>query len=135
MGAAGQGLGFISVFMFGGPSTWTDMPLAATELMGFPSVRARIPLEKFTQCCLGGSVIAASTSANTPIVFAQYSLDGTTWNALGTSISLAAAGTFRTAWADVAVIAKDQDVFVRAMGSGGDGVQDPTLANVWLGLR
>lgn len=112
-------------------STWTNQPLAATELFNTSSKRQKVDTTSFTDVRLALRVQGSSGSANTPKCYAQSSTDDTTYTTIATDVSLATAGVFASVW--VAMPAGAQaDVIWRIECSGGDGVADPALGTVSL---
>lgn len=115
--------------------TWTNMPAAATELFGVVHRRARIDLTYASQIRLMARV--STLGYSTSILYAQYSTDESAWVTLTTNslaIGGGSAGTRVTAWENIPTGAL-ADVFVRIMGSGGDGVVDPILGTIQLQVR
>lgn len=114
-----------------GNVTWTNMPAATTELFGNVHRRVKKDFTDVDQIRLGCRVsTAGSTGA---LIQAQYSTDDTNWNTLTTNtLSVATpTGTKVTAWEAIPVNARG-DVFVRIIGSGGDGAADPVLGTIYL---
>jgi len=107
------------------------MPAATTELFGNVHRRVKKDFTDVDQIRLGCRVsTAGSTGA---LIQAQYSTDDTNWNTLTTNtLSVATpTGTKVTAWEAIPVNARG-DVFVRIIGSGGDGAADPVLGTIYL---
>lgn len=106
------------------------MPLAATELFGNVHRRAKKDFTDVDKVRLVARVSTAGVAA--AVIQAQYSTDESAWSNLTTNtIGLNTTGTKATAWESIPVGARG-DVFVRVIGSGGDGAADPILGNVYL---
>lgn len=115
--------------------TWTNMPAAATELWGTTSARTKVDLTYVTQARIVCQVRISGVAG--AVLTVEYSTDGTTWTEIsaGTaSIDLGAITTVATAWFNIPAGAK-ADVFLRVMGSSGDGVADPSIGNLALQVR
>lgn len=101
-----------------------------------------VDLTDFTEYRLCARVVTASASPNSPRLYAQYHTSFTTTVAthspLGASgdvaLSLAAAGSVKTAWTAIVAGAK-ADVFVTVMQNGGNASADPALGNVEVQFR
>lgn len=118
-----------------GNITWSNMPLAATELFGTTHRRVKIDLTYASQIRLMARVSTIGTTNS--IIYAEYSTDESAWSTLtanNLAIGGGSAGTRVTAWENVPSGAL-ADVFVRIMGSGGDGAADPILGSVHLQVR
>ncbi len=120
------------------PSTsataWSNMPAAVTEVFGTTTRRVKVDLSRFTQFrieCAQGAVSASSAKLRL-----QYAFDAraTTWYDLenGSTIAdlaLASASPPPVAagsWGQIHANAR-ADVFVRVVGTGGDGAKDPSF--------
>lgn len=113
-----------------GNVTWTNMPAAATELFGNVHRRVKKDFTDVDKIRLCARVSTAGVSGS--IIQAQYSTDESAWNTLTTNtIALNSTGTKVTAWEAIPAGA-EADVFVRIIGSGGDGAGDPVLGNIYL---
>lgn len=133
---AGPGLHFTSIEMYGTHAQWADMPAAATEFLAIPC-RKRIRTEGYAQAMSSVEVIGAGAAG--AVLRSEYTLDLTGasgWAALvGENMSIAASGVVVTNWVTLPTAAKDREVLVRIMGESGDGVADPSVARIWIGLR
>lgn len=126
----------------GTADTWTNMPVAVTEYLGFTLHRSRMDLAGATQMRVVAHVSAAG-SANAKLR-AQYSTDdGSTWSYLngtagggsGPSLAINVTGTLASAWASLHANAQIESALVRLVGLDGDGVADPAFGNVHLETR
>ena len=109
--------------------TWTNMPAAATEFTGLP--RTKYDLTNADECriVLDIGVVGAGT------LTIQYSTDQATWvNLSPASPAISALNVLVSAWAAVPAGAR-ADVFLRVLGTGGDGVFDPQFRLVQLQVR
>lgn len=120
-----------SLLVNSGNVTWTNMPLASTELFGNVHRRVKKDFTDVDKIRLVARVSTAGVAAAG--IQAQYSTDESTWLTLtANTLSLATpTGTKATAWEDLPAGARG-DVFVRIIGSGGDGAADPILGNIYL---
>ncbi len=117
--------------MVGGNTTWTNMPNAVTEFPNTP--RTRYDLTNADEVRIVTTVGVVGTA--TAVLRFQYSTDQAAWNDLTSTVgSLNSTGCKAGAWAAVPVGAKS-DVFIRIVGSGGDGALDPQFRNVELQVR
>lgn len=115
-----------------GNITWTNMPLAATELFGNVHRRTKVDLTDVDKCRL---LVRVSTQGSTnAILTCQYSLDETNWSTLCPTVAINTTGTKAGNWDLIPVEAK-ADVFIRIIGSGGDGAADPILGNIGLEIK
>lgn len=91
---------------------------------------------RFNRVRLNSYVATASASANTPIIFMQYSTNsGSTWTTIGSGtgtevISLSTTGAKATSWMTLPAGAIGTDVYFRLAMQGGDGVADPVVRGV-----
>jgi hypothetical protein len=117
-----------------GNVTWSNQPSAATELFGNVHRRTKADLTNSTQVRLVARV--STIGAADAIIYAEYSTDENSWSALGNTLAIGggSAGTRAATWLDVPGGAKG-DVFIRVMGSGGDGAADPVLGNIVLQVK
>ena len=120
-----------SLLINSGNVTWTNMPLASTELFGNVHRRVKKDFTDVDKIRLVARVSTDGVAA--AVIQAQYSTDESAWLTLtANTLSLATpTGTKATAWGDLPAGAKG-DVFVRIIGSGGDGAADPILGNICL---
>lgn len=113
-------------------ATWTNMPLAATELLGASTNRVKVNLTGAVQYRV---VVTQATAGLAGADFnVQYSTNNSTYSALDT----AAAGELDVgtgtgvkvgAWADMVAGGK-QDVWLRIVGKDGDGIVDPAWRQI-----
>jgi len=94
---------------------------------------------RFNRIRLNCYVATLSASANTPIIFLQYSTDTSTWTTIGTGsgsdvISLASIGTKVTNWITLPSGAVGADIYFRVAMQGGDGVADPVVRGLAVSL-
>jgi hypothetical protein len=115
-----------------GNITWSNQPLALTELFGTVHRRLITDFGRVDQIRLMGRISTVGTTGSS--VYAQYSLDDSAWSTLTTSvISMASIGTIVTPWENVPSIAKNSgDVYIRVVGQGGNGQADPIIGNLYL---
>lgn len=91
--------------------------------------------DRFNRIRLNCYVATLSASANTPIIFLQYSTDSTTWTTIGSGsgsdvISLASTGANVTNWITLPTGAIGTDIYFRVAMQGGDGVADPIVRSL-----
>lgn len=116
-----------------GNVTWTNMPAAATEIFGTAHRRVRKDLTDVNKIRLSARVSTAGSTGS--VIYAEYSTDESAWTRLTENLSIATpTGTKASTWEDMTAGARG-DVFIRIMGSGGDGVADPILGNIALEVR
>jgi hypothetical protein len=127
----------------GAAATWSNMPLALTEIFG-STIRRRIKdLRGYTQWRLAVDINTGAIS--TAVLGVQYSLDsGSTFNGLdnGTAATLSTvtanienSGTLTSAWATLNTAARVADVLLRIAGEGGDGATDPSISTIAVEFR
>jgi hypothetical protein len=107
---------------------WTNMPAAAAEFAGRATHRIRADLTAFTQFRLWARLVPVGAAG--AILTPEYSIsggagpwvkfDGNTGPPLAVNTSDPI-----TPWTDLDDGAKAEDVILRLVGSGGDGVIDP----------
>ncbi len=97
---------------------------------------------RFNRIRLNCYVGTASASANTPIIFLQYSTDiGVTWVTIGSGsgsdvISLATPGGAKaTNWITLPAGAVGTDIYFRVAMQGGDAVADPVVRSLAVSLE
>jgi hypothetical protein len=118
--------------------TWTDQPSATTEFLGVTSHRHQFDFTNVTQARFKARVTTAGLSG--AYIRPQYSSDDITYAILASSstdfdISLTAAGTKRSAWANIAAGAKIDPVYIRIVGADGNSTADPVIAQISLEVR
>ena len=119
-----------SICISTGNITWTNMPAASTELFGLVHRRIKKDFTDVDTIRLSARVSTIGTAG--AVLQAQYSTDESAWNTLTTNtLTLSSTGTKVTSWENIPSGAK-ADVFVRIVGSGGDGVVDPVLGNIYV---
>jgi hypothetical protein len=118
-----------------GNVTWTNQPTALTEFLGLVHRRMLMSFVDVHRIRLGARISTAGVAAS--VLFAQYSTDESAWSTLTGSIAMNTTGTKVTTFDPIPAGAVNGggDVFVRLVGSGGDGVADPVIGNVWLEYR
>ena len=114
--------------------TLTNQALAELELANSQgsSTILQDTLGRFNKMRLTCRVTTLSASASIPRLYAQYSLDATTWVTIGSGagadvISLASIGQKATGWLDLPAGALGNDVYFRIAMAGGDAVADPVV--------
>ena len=134
-GGAGQKVAPINVAP-GAATTWTNMPLAATFLFGSHRHVMRVDLSTYTQVRFSVNKQATAGAAAAKLVLryrASFSTTVGDYSDIGTSEVSVAINTTNnvlvTNWIDLAAGAK-ADVFMAVVGSGGDGVIDPTFGSI-----
>jgi hypothetical protein len=93
----------------------------------------------FTEVRIASRVVTASASTASPRLRIEYSLNGTTWNVVGTDsggdvIPLTPVGAKHTNWISIPLAAR-ADVIWRIAQIGGDAVADPAVGNTGLHFR
>ena len=116
------------------PIAWTAMPAGSTELLGLTDFRTKLDLSGYKQCRLTTAVSTVGLAG--AILTPQYSVDGTNFFALGDGLntSLDTQGIAVSAWKNIPEASK-QDVTIRIMGSGGNGILSPAFNSVILQCR
>lgn len=121
----------------GAATTWTNMPSADTFLLGSHRHIVKIDLSGFTQCRLvvNKQATAGAASSKIRLVFAAaFSTATNAYANIGTAeVACSPLNVQNTVlasnWINLAAGAR-ADVFVAAIGSGGDGVLDPTFGSI-----
>lgn len=113
--------------------TWTNMPAATTAIAIYQ--RANLTGAVQYRICTHQAVAGYSTAT----LNLQYSTDGSNWYACDTSSAGALAvgagtGLKTGAWANL-VAGGAQDVRLRIVGQGGDGVVDPQFRELWVEVK
>ncbi len=130
---------FVITFLAQGATyTWTNQPAAVTEFGGLPErFRTRIDLSNVNQARLT-VVRAGGTATATATIAVQYSTDLTNWFYLdgtsGPSVNISTVGLQVSPWVNIASGAKG-DVYLRIVGSGGNGVADPQFGLITVQFR
>lgn len=116
--------------------TWTNMPLAATFLFGSHRHILKADLSTYTQCRLVVNKQTVAGAAASKLILryrTTFSVTVGDYSDIGTSeVSVAVNVTntvLSTNWVNLATGAK-ADVFITVVGSGGDGVLDPTFGSI-----
>ncbi len=117
---------------------WTSMPLALTEFNGNTQGRIRCDLTLATQARLVVKMMSTPGVSGAELRM-QYSTDETNWfyldNVSGPAAAITVANvTTAGAWASLVAGAK-ADVFLRAVGVGGDGAASPSFGNISIQVR
>lgn len=114
--------------------TLTNQAQAESELANLQgsSTILQDTLGRFNKVRLTCRVTTLSASANTPILYIQYSLNATTWVTIGSGagadvISLSSTGQKATNWLNIPAGALLNDVYFRIAQAGGDAVADPVV--------
>lgn len=87
---------------------------------------------RFNRIRLNAYIATLSASANTPIIFLQYSADAATWTTIGSGsgsnvVSLASTGIKATDWITLPSGAVGTDIYFRVAMQGGDAAADPIV--------
>ena len=120
---------------------WTNMPLAATLFAGSHRHIARVDLSDYSECRLVVNKQATAGAANSTIEL-LYALSFQTtpagYASIGETPAAVAVNTVNnvlsSAWVSLAAGAKG-DVFLALVGSGGDGVIDPSFGAISAQFR
>ena len=126
--------------IFSTAQTFTAMPQAESTWGSLSNSRLResaTDLRHQNYARIGAKVVTSSTSPNTPIIYAQASVDGgTTWTTItGTQTLTAVGGTsVFSSWIQIPSSMKT-DVIVRCAASGGDASAAPSIQDVVLQTR
>lgn len=109
-------------------NTWTNQPSALTEFLGNAFRRLRVDLTNADKIRLvAGVTTIGATGAR---IWLQYSTDLSAWATLTTNqLAIDALGHFATAWEVIPAGARG-DIFIRAVGQGGNGAADPVICEV-----
>lgn len=119
--AMGSGTSVVTFLADSTSVTWTDQPVADTQLFDSSSSRLRYDATNYRSLALGMRVQGASASTNTPQCYIKYSTDDTTYTTLtGSEISLATTGTKMSTWVTLPTAAQANNYW-RVYCSGGDG--------------
>lgn len=114
--------------LFAASITITNIPAAVTEIAGL--YRIKVDLTDLAWFRVGARVGVAAAAGG--VVRLQYSLDDSNWFDLGAAaVSLVGIGTKVSSYEAIPVGAR-ADVFLRAVTSGGNAVDDPQLRGVWI---
>lgn len=109
------------------------MPALETELGGVAAFRTQCDLTGYTQSRLSVSQTVAGNTGS--VLKGQYSLDQSVWVDLTSTVNAASANLVKVStWTTIPVAART-DVFLRVVGSGGDGVADPTWFQIAFEVR
>jgi hypothetical protein len=116
--------------------TWTNMPVALTELAGVTRYRTRVDLTNVTQARITVVVmVAGATNARLAV---QYSTDQVTWNYLdgssGPFVNINSTGLQVSSWVNITAGARG-DVYLRIVGLNGDGAADPQFGLITVQFR
>lgn len=117
-------------FYSAGAVAWSNMPLARTELFGGTFERFVVDLTGFTQFMLQSNVAVVGTAG--AVLMLEYSLNqGGAWSPMDDTaqIGLASTGLRVSSWKTVPVAARTE-VWLRIVGSGGDGAVDPQIVTL-----
>jgi Collagen triple helix repeat (20 copies) len=128
-------------------STWFNQPATLQEVFGVSSYRTRYDLTNANQARILVNVgsVGGDTTDDDAALAIQYSTDQTTWQSLiggtfqgenvGPAVNITAANTLQTsAFGTIAAGAK-ADVFLRLVGTDGDGSDDPRIGRVELQVK
>ncbi len=121
--------------------TWTNMPATADFPASNARTRTKVDLTYFTQCRIVVGMQGTAGSAGSKIAARYYTSDSATatdYLDIGTSevsATITAANSVTTSsWINLASGAK-ADVWLAAIGLGGDGVVDPTVGSIHLQFK
>lgn len=118
----------------GGANTWTNMPLAVTEMAGSYRIIGDFSNKDEVRF---GTNLALAGSANSKI-YVQYSLAGINWFNISKTdefIAVNSTGPKVTGWDDLPIPTRNGDIILRVVGVGGDGIVDPQFRGVWVEVR
>jgi hypothetical protein len=109
---------------------WQDMPAEPSELLGDAGTRSSgAPYLGPGLVRLAARVVNPGASGAELRV--QYSIDRSSWTYLdGVALSIATPGIKVSDWVDTPPAMSQGTVYVRVIGSGGDGVADPSFSGV-----
>jgi hypothetical protein len=123
--------------------TWTNKPAAFTEFDGNADHRVMLDLTDMTEWRLFHRSADSAGTADC-VLGVQYSTDdGTTWQGLDNGVvgsmstatnSCDVVGYYVTPWLSLDVTAQD-DVFLRLVSTGGNGVADPDFGTIQVQFR
>lgn len=117
--------------------TYTNQPSTPNRYGGTDRHVVKVDTRKFRWIRLQLQVITASTSANTPHCYAEYSTDGSSYTKIGSGggteiISLASTGKKNTSWITIPAGMVDSDVYIAIGCTGGDAAADPAIMSVHI---
>jgi hypothetical protein len=120
----------ITLLAEGAARSWSRMPAALAE---WPTNRAVINFSNVSQVRITVDVVVRGQPSS--VLAAQYSTNQTTWSYLdgvsGPSVAVSTTGTKIGGWVDISAVAR-QDVYVRLVGSGGNGSTTPQFGLITL---
>lgn len=127
--------------IFSTATTFTAMPSSESTYGSLSNSRLRetaTDLRGQNYGRIGAKVVTSSTSASTPVIYAQASTDGgTTWTTISGTCGIGS-GTGGTAvfgsWLSIPAAMKT-DVIIRCASAGGDGSAAPSIQDVVLQTR
>lgn len=124
-------------FMAGGTGeVWTNMPAGLREFDNDVRRRVFIDLTNATQVRLGVNVITAGAAGS--VLAIQYSTNQSTWNYLdggtGPSVPINSTGLVNSSFVTITPAAKG-NVYLRVVGSGGNGNADPNISTIHLEVK
>jgi hypothetical protein len=111
--------------------TWTNQPAGLTQFPEDP--RYIVNLTNAVQVAFACRIITAGASGS--VLYLQYSTDDTSFNTLTSNqCSMTATGTKLTTFENVPAGAKGV-VYLRVVGSGGDGAADPVFNGLAMWIK
>jgi hypothetical protein len=117
-------------------SVWAAMPAALTEFLGTTVARAKADLTYAIQARISARVGLAGFAG--AVLAAQYSTDETNWTycdaVSGPAATITTASTATDGWVTLDTAAK-ADVYLRIVGSGGNGITSPQFGAVILEVK
>ncbi len=120
----------------GAASIWAAMPAGLTEFLGLTIARVKADLSSASQARLSARVTVAGFAG--AVLAAQYSTDETNWTycdaVSGPSATITTASTVAGSWVTLDPSA-NADMFLRLVGSGGNGVVSPQFGAVVLEVK
>lgn len=135
-GGSGSGMMVVNLVADNAAATWTNMPLAATLFAGSHRHVVKADLSDFTQVRLVVNKQATAGAANAVLELRYATSFATTpagYSSIGEQVVQVAVNVANTVldsgWVNLEAGAKG-DVFLAVVGSGGDGVLDPTFGNI-----
>lgn len=115
--------------------TWLAQPAATTELLGLTQFRTKLDLSGYDEVRLNAIVATVGLSGSTLSV--QYAEDCSSWadiSATNPTVALDATSMKTSVWQKLAANAKD-DVCLRIVGTGGNGILNPVFNSLNVQLR
>jgi hypothetical protein len=119
--------------------TWTNMPLASTELGGNDTARKLVDLTHVTEYLFSVEIVSTLPGSANAVLALEYTtdLDGSSgWTTMGgTPVSIAVDGIWVNSGWDPVPVGANGMVLLRVVGSGGNGAADPRFHNILAQFR